>query len=245
MRKTATVGTAIVRIQVSPAVHTDSKRSGLSEKNETTNATSHTPDSATSRIEKGPTPYCGGVWAAASAGSSTGASRSASAALAGSVPARSSVTFSSSCSSVTMFPSGAPGARVPILPTADETPDEESLNPGTAGRADPSARRRDPRSPAPACGTSNTFALEPLCSRSVTSVLARMPREHLGELADDGLGRAMLGHDEHRAGPRHPSLPRSGANADWACRFRPSSRRETRPRTTRIESATSIDWNSV
>jgi hypothetical protein len=39
--------------------------------------------------------------------------------------------------------------------------------------------------------------------------------------------------------------PRSGENADWPCRFSPSSRRETRPRTTRIESATSIDWNSV
>ena len=57
MRKTATVGTPIERIQRMLAVHTELKRPSSIEKNETTNAISHTPTRATSRIENGPTPY--------------------------------------------------------------------------------------------------------------------------------------------------------------------------------------------
>ena len=44
-------------IHSSPDVQTESNRATVTEKNETTKATSHTPPSATSRMVKGPTPY--------------------------------------------------------------------------------------------------------------------------------------------------------------------------------------------
>ena len=41
-----------------PEVHTDSKRTVLREKNDTMNARAHATRIASSRIVKGPTPYC-------------------------------------------------------------------------------------------------------------------------------------------------------------------------------------------
>ena len=53
---------------------------------------------------------------------------------------------------------------------------------------------------------------------------------------DPAFGRAgSVGRLQHHS---------AGAIADTACRFIPSSRREIRPRTTRIESACRIGWNS-